>query len=318
MLAVILKILSIFGIILLSLLGILLLICLLILFVPISYRVTGHKNEADMALKIRMGWLFKLVRASYDYPEPGSFKVKALFFTVYDSQKAAFQKSSNKTGENAEQRDITGMEPSEEGVPKEEEQPRRKNATGEENTTDKTHEYGKESGDYEEISTNAGPFKRIFAKFEKLKYTIQILCDRIKEIRENISYYKRLWEREETRQLFQYALMRIGKILKNIRPRRFKCSLVYGAESPDVTGYLYGIYGMISSSLGNCVNVVPDFTQAILEGEVDAAGHITVFQVIWNTIMLLIDKRFRLLKRRLKAHKASLARKKNAAPASSS
>lgn len=332
MLAVILKILSIVGIVLLWLIGVLLLICLLVLFVPISYRVTGHKDKEETVLKVRMYWLFRLVRAFYDYPEPGCVRVKALFFTVYDSKKAAVSEDSE---QKAKQNETTandgkisekgvkgehlggkkakkGEEQSDRGVlATQREQTQRKNATGEENTPDKSPEYGKESED-------EGFFQRIFLKFEKLKYTIRTLCDRIKEIWENISYYKRLWEREETRQLLQYALVRMGKILKNIRPRKWKCSLVYGADSPDITGYVYGIYAMICPNLGSYyVDVVPDFTQEIFEGSLDAAGHITVFQVLWNALLLLVDKRFKLLRNRLKRHKAKMAASKEAASVSS-
>lgn len=332
MLAVILKILSIIGIVLLVLIGVFLLICLLVLFVPISYRVTGHKVKEETALKIRMDWLFRLVRASYDYPEPACIRVKALFFTVYDSKKEASSTAAkHKTKKNTkgqadeemfgraaqdkepkkpktagkEQRDskalTTKKEPSERKTLATEEQSYEERASGGENDSGKMPEYGNESG-------SEGFFQRIFAKFKKLKYTIHILCDKIKEIRENISYYKCLWEREETRQVFQYALVRTGKILKNIKPRKWKCSLVYGAETPDVTGYLYGIYTMICPSLGSYyVDMTPDFTQKIFEGKLDAAGHITVFQVLWNTLLVLVDKRFRLLRNRLKRHKAKMA-----------
>lgn len=344
MLAVILKILSIIGIVLLVLIGVFLLVCLLVLFVPVSYRVTGHKVKEETVLKIRMGWLFRLVRASYDYPEPACVRVKALFFTVYDSKKEASPMAAkHKTKKNAkgsadgemsgnaaqdkeqEKSKTVGKEQwdsktltTKKGqsdrkvLATEEEQPYGENASGEETDSGKMPEYGNESGD-------DGFFQRIFAKFEKLKYTIHILCDKIKEIRENISYYKRLWEREETRQVFQYALVRAGKILKNIKPRKWECSLVYGAETPDVTGYLYGIYAMFCPSLGSYyVDMVPDFTQKIFEGKLDAAGHITVFQVLWNTLLLLLDKRFRLLRNRLKRHKAKMAASKDAAASSAS
>ncbi len=302
MLAVILKILSIIGIVLLVFIGVFLLICLLVLFVPVSYRVTGHKVKEETVLKIRMSWLFRLVRASYDYPEPACIRVKALFFTVYDSKKEASSTADkHRTKKNAkasadeeipgraaqdkeqEQSKTAGKEqwdsntlPTKKGqsdrkILATEEQSHEENASEEENDSGKMPEYGNESG-------SEGFFQRIFAKFNKLKYTIHILCDKIKEIRENISYYKRLWEREETRQVFQYALVRTGKILKNIRPRKWECSLVYGAETPDVTGYLYGIYAMIGPSLGTYyVDMVPDFTQKIFEGKLDAVGHITVF-----------------------------------------
>ncbi|MCM1185353.1 MAG: hypothetical protein NC251_09705 [Lachnoclostridium sp.] len=302
MLAVILKILSIIGIVLLSLIGILLLICLLVLFVPVSYRVTGHKDKEETEIKVRMSWLFRLIRVFYDYPEPGCVRAKALFFTVYDSQKAASSKQEE--SESAAVRGVSGENP------QDREQKSGKLSEAGNVATDRKPRTGEEE---QPVGQDAEKEGEHFGKFKKLKYTIQILCDKIKEIRENISYYKRLWEREETRQLLGYALMRIGKVLKNIRPRKWKCRLLYGADSPDVTGYLYGVYAMVCPHLGSySVDLTPDFTQAVFEGELDTSGHITVFQVLWNALLLLLDKRFRLLRNRLKRHKAKMSAAKAA------
>lgn len=320
MLAVVLKVLSILGIILLSLLGIFLAVCLLVLFVPISYRVTGHKNESEMVFRIRVNWLFHLIRASFDYPEPGILKVKALFFTVFDSQKNA-RKPSDKAADADKEKKMPqkGLEAEESTVAGTETEAKNGIKTQSSDGTGKEpekrlqaeEEFLKEDGGA--FSGKASLRERLFAKIDKLKYTIRTICDRIKEIRDNISYYKRLWEREETKALFRHAFMRIGKVLKGIRPRKLKCSLIYGASSPDVTGYLYAVYGILCPYLGNSVSIVPDFTQTVLEGELDASGSITVFRVAWNGLMLLLDKRLHLLRRRLRAHNAALKRKKQTA-----
>ena len=105
---------------------------------------------------------------------------------------------------------------------------------------------------------------------------------------------------EDTRKLFWHGCLRVGRILKNIRPRRLKADILFGAASPDTTGYLYALYGMIYPYLGEHVLVTPDFTQAVFEGEIEAAGHITIFQVLWNSILFLLDKRLRRLIRRVK------------------
>ena len=76
-----------------------------------------------------------------------------------------------------------------------------------------------------------------------------------------------------------------------------------GTGSPDTTGYAYGIYGMASAWLGNGICVTPDFTQAILEGEIYGAGHITVFKLLWHSLRVVLDKRLQLLIHRIKTHK---------------
>ena len=100
--AIILKILSILGIILLVLLGILLVAILLILFFPITYKAYGKKEADNISAWVKANWLFGLVRLRFAYPEPGNVTVKALFFTIYDYQKSqdAEEKTSEKVEEN--------------------------------------------------------------------------------------------------------------------------------------------------------------------------------------------------------------------------
>ena len=97
MLDVVLQILSVLGIILLVLLGLLLAVMLFTLFFPVIYRVSGEGNGKDFSLDAKASWLFGLLRVRFAYPDPGKFKVKALWFTVFDSEEAS---SETKTGEN--------------------------------------------------------------------------------------------------------------------------------------------------------------------------------------------------------------------------
>lgn len=140
-----------------------------------------------------------------------------------------------------------------------------------------------------------------FEKFRKLKYTIRSIYDKIKNIWENISYYMDLLREEETKLLFSHVMFRLGKILKNIRPRRIRGQVLFGTGSPDTTGYAYGVYGMLSPSLGNRLLVMPDFTRAVLEGDIYLAGHITVFTLLWNVLKVLLDKKTQRFIKKMKA-----------------
>ena len=68
-----------------------------------------------------------------------------------------------------------------------------------------------------------------------------------------------------------------------------------GTGSPDTTGYLYGIYGMLLPKLGKGVCVTPDFEQAIVEGDLKASGHFTVACVLFHSLRLVLDRRLRQL-----------------------
>lgn len=65
----------------------------------------------------------------------------------------------------------------------------------------------------------------------------------------------------------KHAGKRFGHIWKRLRPRKLTVNATVGTGSPDTTGYLYGIYGMVLPKLGKGICITPDFEQAILEGE---------------------------------------------------
>lgn len=103
MLDVLLKIVSILGIVLLALTIFFLVMLLLVLFFPVTYRVRGRKGSevserkvirhsevsgkmGDVELSAGLNWLFGLLRVRYAYPEPGILMVKLLWFKLYQAK----------------------------------------------------------------------------------------------------------------------------------------------------------------------------------------------------------------------------------------
>lgn len=312
MLAVILKILSILGIILLVLLGILLFLLLVILFMPIVYRFDGEKTEEVLAADFKARWLFGLFRAGYAYPEPGRFIVKVLWFTIYDSG-AEDASDKKQEGESA------GSEEKQSGV----------NYALLENTND-TDSVDNNADTVQNVSTASAEaantnsnttqdsstqnesestpktlWDKLLQKIEKIKYTFRKICGKIRHILDEYEFYRDLLEDEESKALFAHACKRIGKVLRHIRPRKLNADITFGTGSPDTTGYAYGIYGMFSPKLGEDICITPNFEEQILVGKVHAAGHITVFTLLINVIAVALDKRLHIFIRRLKAHKTS-------------
>ena len=290
MLTILLKILSILGILLLILLAIALVVILLVLFFPICYKVSGKKNAEEMQFAAKIKWLFGLVRVSYSYPVPGKMLAKVLFFTVYDSSSEK-KSSAPEDTHKAPTKDI-----------KEATQPCDTDIVTDTNySTDAENSTDTESSVEE---NTPGPQPEICGKitgfFEKIRYTIRKICDKIKHILKNISFYRELWNDPDTKGLLQHAGKRIGHIIKRLRPRKLEVNACVGTGSPDTTGYLYGIYGMLLPKLGKGVCITPDFEQAILEGEFKASGHFTAACVLFQSVRLLLDKRLRQLIHRIR------------------
>ncbi len=83
MLTIVLRILSVLGILLLALCALAVTILLLVLFVPVTYRISGVKDEEGFRINGKVNWLFGIFRLRYGYPEPGELTAKILFLTLY-------------------------------------------------------------------------------------------------------------------------------------------------------------------------------------------------------------------------------------------
>ena len=312
MLTILFKILSILGILLLILLGIALAVILLVLFFPVCYKMSGKKTAEEMLFDAKMKWLFGLVRVTYSYPVPGKLLAKVLFFTVYDSSEKEKKSAPGEDTHTAPKKDIT--EAAQE-TSRTSESSDTSGTSGQTLLSDDTDRAKTDPATDTEASADAkisaeentpGPqqetstFGKIAGFFEKIRYTIRKICDKIKYILKNISFYRELWNDPDTKGLLQHAGNRIGHILKRLRPRKLNVNARIGTGSPDTTGYLYGIYGMILPKLGKGVCITPDFEQAILEGDLKASGHFTVACVLFHSARLLLDKRLQQLKLKIR------------------
>lgn len=298
MLAVILKILSVLGIVLLILLAVVFLLLCIVLFMPIVYRFDGAKNTETLVASMKARWMFGLLRANYSYPEPGRILVKVLWFTLYDS-KADKKDSEESRNNKKESRQTQTSEPTD--VSEKEKLQIDEGQAGQSDTTQNPSGEPQNVAEEEKLTL----YDKILAKIEKIKYTFRKIYDKIRHILKEYEFYKKLFEDEQSQALFTHGLKRTGKILRHIRPRKLKANITFGTGSPDTTGYAYGLYGMLSPSLGKDVSVIPDFEERILVGTIHAAGHITIFTLLINVLAVLLDKRLRLFIRRLKKHNAS-------------
>ena len=313
---IIIMILSLIGRILLGLLALVFLLLLLVLFFPVTYRLRGERSGDKLTVSAKADWLFGVFRVRYAYPEPGSVTVKLLWKKLLDTSAAA-GKDSEQEKKDSSKEQKAGGDSEAEAVP--ENGGSTEAAETETGTTDgaeapgvetddsKAEAAGTETGDSGNETHDADdegadtPADGSLGKISKIKYTILKIYGKIKDIWEHLSYYAGVLREDNTVALWKHVRQRLGKILRAIRPRRINGSLVFGTGAPDTTGYLFGVYGMLSPLLHYGVCVTPDFTQQILEGNIDISGHITLWALTWNGLKLLLDKKLRLFLKRMKA-----------------
>jgi len=110
---------------------------------------------------------------------------------------------------------------------------------------------------------------------------------------------------EENRQLVTHILFRTKKLLLHIRPRKCRADILFGTGSPDTTGYLLGIYSILSLYLPEQIDVTPDFMERKLEGHISARGRIVPAVLLFHLLKLYQDKTLRKLLNLQKKHKVS-------------
>ena len=287
-------ILKIIGFSLLSLLGTIVLFILLVLFWPISYRLSGYR-KADMEpvarLEVRLSWLLRLLRLSYIRPGQAYIKVKLLFFTIYRSDRPAKKRADDK--------------PRKRGIKSADNQGRTAEAAAtvpkqEKNIGENYQEKRKEAGQKDR------KVHKIFARFRNIVYTIRRTYDRIKEGFADISgFFKRLVEyvsilnSNEFRLAATLCATQLKKIWKNTRPRKIRAAIQVGTSDPRTTGQILELYSVLYPFIGPHVAIYPDFDRPMLNGDVYIRGRITLFVLLWAAWTVYKDDNIRAVQKLL-------------------
>lgn len=325
MLHVILQILAIIGIVLLCILGLLLVLVLLVLFVPVRYRIRGSKSEKEILLEAKASFLLHILTARFDYPKPEGFTVRLFGIKLFSSGVKETEKEKKESVKRQKEEQQDKEEPATEQ--EEEKQVREEIQETEQIQEEKQATVQQKEGTkmlrQELPHTTKSPSKKeeaekktVFLKhpiiwlqekiqkikeiFAKIWYTIKSICDKIKHIAENISYYKNILTDIDNQRLYKRVWCRLLKVLESIRPRVIKADVQVGTGSPDTTGYLCALYGMLLPVLGNNVNMEADFEKAVLNGNIYLKGKITIFTLLHQVGRILLDKQLRIFIRQLK------------------
>lgn len=311
--SVVLKILSILGIILLSLLALVLTAALLVLFWPVSYRGAGTAKTGEYRTCFRFRWLFGLVRGTYTYPEDGKLRIKALWITVYESggNEKSGETPKDSLKEPAETRDSQAAMPQTQDAQaaapethdlqetRPPEQDSQEKTSPEQNPLE-TASQAQNSPQEQLSAVNAAKEKG--SQEQESEGTIPEKKKDLKNLKGQLLSYLNILRNKDNQELVLYGLERLGKIIRHIRPRYLRVQALAGLGEPDLTGYAYGIYCAVRPFLGKkCqVKITPDFERRILEGEAALRGRIMAATILYHVCSVLFDRRLRQMIDQLK------------------
>ncbi len=299
MLSVVLTILKIIGIALLVIIGILLTVLCLVLFVPIRYKANGFYKES-YRIQARLSWLLHIVSfvLSYEKDSPLHMKLRIFGIPVYDNLNKKEKKSKSPKRR-------TKKEPKPElvasSIPEEESKPVKEIACAEEQEEPKEELVSEQTPDENTDKLSLLQklklvFQKVIGIFRNIKYTFQRICDTIREIRANITYYIELWQKDSTRAALSLCKKQLLRIFKNLKPKKFQVNLHIGMEDSATLGDILGVWGMLYPFHQGHIALKPDFEQAVLEGEFYCKGRVTVYIYIWTVFMILFDKDIKQLR----------------------
>jgi hypothetical protein len=329
MLHVLLVILKVAGIVLLSILLVLLLLLLFVLFVPIRYSGYAKKNS-EVYARATISWLFHIIHFNFYYDRDGAKQVLRIFGIPIDKVKVflskfksifQFEKTKNKKSKkvrtksdktkkstvNVKNKELNQLDVSLDNKPSE--------PTKDIKIKDEEFEYTKnDSYNYEEnferkkehteITQNVRKKKKKFGIkkwfihiknklmnfIQKLKNLIRNFISFCKNAKDKVEEIKSIIQDERNQEAFRLCKEQLFVVLKHVRPKKYKINVKFGTSDPALTGQILGILGMLMPLYKNNAVFIPDFENAILEGDIYLKGRVTLARVLWIAWKLYRDK----------------------------
>ena len=290
---VILQILAVIGIVLLVLLALLILTVLAVLFVPIRYRASGKKEADRIEGVAAVSFLYPFL--SFKWQRAGNenrWALRLLGIKLKSSRKADKGKVAEpeKTDKGKAEETAQAAKPEKAAEPvKEEKQPATPSVQNAE--AEDAARQAEETGTQK---TDRGSSEK------KARFTISGLCDKMEKIRDNAEYYKERLTAEENRLFLKRTKERIFAVLKSIKPKVLTARVVCGTGSPDTTGYVCAVYGMLYPVIEDRISFTADFENKVLDGELSVKGKVRVATLVRHGIKILLDKQLKVFLKEMK------------------
>ncbi len=142
------------------------------------------------------------------------------------------------------------------------------------------------------VSALAGKAEALAGKAAAIPGRIAALLERFEELLQFLEDYA-------AKELLLELKGELFGLLRHYRPRRIRGSLRFGTGDPAATGKLAGVLYLLLPASSELA-VEPDFNEAVLEGEITAAGHIRAIHLLRTGWRLFRNKKLRRLIRKVR------------------
>jgi len=322
-LQVLLLILKIIGILLASVIGLLLLSVAVLLFVPVRYRLMGHKAE-DYGIEAKITWLMRLFRVRINYTSDTKFSYEVyllwfLFLSSDEAWKAARKEKKKKKAEKKAQK-----QKEKRAKAKARRKKKQNSATVQKRivTTEKTDTATKqvalpEQEAFEETrqqDVTEDKTKNWFIRFrdkvieivQKIKQKLAAVFDMLKALWQKADKVVGFLKEETNKVAFGASWTTLVQILKHMGPTKVQGYLAFGMDDPAATGYILAVLGIFYGRFGKSFSIRPNFEEKQFETEIRAKGRIRASRLLHLAWKLWKNKDFKSLLDNIKQLKADI------------
>ena len=315
----VLGILKIAGLVLLGIVGFLLVLFLLVLLVPIRYRLQADfygllKGQAGIS------WFCHCLSAGIQYEEKLVLWIRVLGIRVFRLEKHLGKAEETET-KNEEEQKTAREDKRQEEKPATRENPVENLASStikteeKEILADKKTENRTKDSDVtwseKEKRTFRRKKKRRKKKGKKIRgFSFLLIYDKLKK--KLLHLWKRFLELKEKKErliafindpvnrrtyhLLKRQLKRLGR---HLLPRKISGQVCFGFEDPAKTGQVLTYISPFYAWYAKGLEVKPVFGESVMEGEIKLRGRIRIGTVIVLAVRMLFDKNFRALMKKL-------------------
>ena len=330
--SVLLTILKVIGIILLCVLGLVLLAVLLVLFCPISYRLSAVHNEQETVANVKVGFLIIKALANFTKGEGLNYSVKALFFKVFPRDGAKEEDDGEDLLEDYldehDDDDITiditnESQDSDEdlGLPEPDFESEESNELQEDESLeddnisidqfleeeDSVSESPEEEIDGVEASEESAEkisFKqkvsdgidkaadKVDEVLDKADQKVDEVDKKYNDIMVKVDHVLQFLDRDYVERTIKRVLNIVKRLFGTIKPKKSKGYLHMGLKSSADTGMMLGKIAAFYPMYGRWLTIEPDFYNKVIEGEIDIKGRIYLFRVVGPVLRMALTRDF--------------------------
>ena len=301
-------ILKVIGIVLLCVTGAVALLLLLVLFMPVRYRIKGEFEKNIPLGQMTAVWLFGALgfKASYDTENGANAYVSAFGIRIFDLLKDR-EESGTKAAERPSE---VRTEEVKETIVKETIVKETKAEETEAKETKAGETEAKESK--AEERTKAASWRAYFYRIkekteDKLRRVSEETAERLREIQDSVkSLYGSIREKTDKaeslwslykdaryREAVSMAKRLLGTILREIRPRRGHGRLLLGTGDPYGTAQAMQAAAFLYPLYAETIEIIPEFDRQVFEVRADIRGRIHIAVLLFCAGRIFFSKKLR-------------------------